>query len=200
EDLYYRLRVFPLRVPSLRERGRDIFELADFFTVSLAADLGLEPLTFSKAAQKALLAYSWPGNVRELKNFIERMLILYAGKEIQVADLPPEFKAGKGRQLTGQGAEPRPPGRPGAAEAEAVEGGGGPEGADDSDDADPDDDALLALDALQDFKSARSAFEARFLAAKLKEHDGNISRLAEAIGLERSHLSRKLKLYNIQGS
>ena len=51
-----------------------------------------------------------------------------------------------------------------------------------------------------DFKSARSAFEAHFLAAKLQEYDGNISRLAEAIGLERSYLYRKLKFYNIQGT
>jgi two-component system nitrogen regulation response regulator NtrX len=50
------------------------------------------------------------------------------------------------------------------------------------------------------FKTARNAFEAHFLAAKLQEYGGNISRLAEAIGLERSYLSRKLKQYNIQGS
>ena len=186
EDLYYRLRVFPLGIPPLRRRGDDLFLLAGHFAESLARDLGLAPVSFSKAARKALLAYTWPGNVRELRNFIERMLILHAGEEIQAADLPPEFKADAKESKADKSA------------AQALR-----------DDGQNDDaaafEAGLGADIVQgdlpdDFKSARSLFEARFLAARLKEYDGNISRLAEAIGLERSHLSRKLKLYNIQGS
>lgn len=171
EDLYYRLRVFPLHVPPLRERGNDLFLLADHFVATLAQDLGLAPVSFSSDAKKALLAYSWPGNVRELRNFIERMLILHAGEQVTRAMLPAEFKnTDKAR-----------PGR-------------------DADPAGPDQRRLPDKALPADFKSARSAFEAQFLASKLQEHDGNISRLAEAIGLERSYLSRKLKMYNIQGT
>ncbi|MDR0339627.1 MAG: sigma-54 dependent transcriptional regulator [Desulfovibrio sp.] len=177
EDLYYRLRVFPLHMPALRERGDDIFLLADFFSATLAQDLGLAPVGFSKNAKKVLLGYAWPGNVRELRNFLERMLILYPGKEIDVDDLPLEFQAQRGKS----GALREPPRDLAPAGVEEASG-------------------LSAASLPEDFKLARNAFEAHFLAAKLKEYDGNISRLAEAIGLERSYLSRKLKLYNIQGS
>jgi len=163
EDLYYRLRVFPLRVPALRERGKDILLLADYFNATLAQDLALAPVSFTQGVQKALLAYPWPGNVRELRNFLERMLILHSGQDIRPEDLPAEFHSGQAKQ-------PQAP---------------------------QSSDTAGTVDA--SFKTARNAFEAHFLAAKLQEYGGNISRLAEAIGLERSYLSRKLKQYNIQG-
>ena len=173
EDLYYRLRVFPLHVPPLRERGEDIFLLADYFAATLAQDLALAPVAFAADAKKALLAYAWPGNVRELRNFMERMIILHAGETVSRAMLPPEFKTAVDKAR----------------------------GAKESDPAEPEQGLILPGSPMPaDFKSARSAFEAHFLAAKLQEYDGNISRLAEAIGLERSYLSRKLKMYNIQGT
>ena len=92
EDLYYRLRVFPLHVPALRERGDDILLLAGYFTSALAQELALMPVSFSPEARVALLAYGWPGNVRELRNFLERMLILHEGEEISFAKLPQEFQ------------------------------------------------------------------------------------------------------------
>lgn len=181
EDLYYRLRVFPLHVPPLRERGQDILLLTEYFTTTLAQELALAPVTFTPDAKKNLLAYSWPGNVRELRNFLEHMLILRAGREIQAADMPHEFKTAAKFQppaaATGNDTSLAP-----AAEY------GKPLSL-------PEDENLSS-----NFKAARSAFEARFLATKLQEYDGNISRLAEAIGLERSYLYRKLKLYNIQGN
>ncbi len=177
EDLYYRLRVFPLEVPPLRKRGSDILLLADYFNATLAQDLGLAPVSFSPGAQKAMLAYAWPGNVRELRNFLERMLILHSGQQIPQEKLPSEFQAQQNR-----GSSP-PEGENGAAMPDADGGLTLPQ---------------QALDA--GFKTARNAFEAHFLAAKLQEYGGNISRLAEAIGLERSYLSRKLKQYNIQGA
>ena len=196
EDLYYRLRVFPLHVPPLRERGEDILLLADYFTATLAQDLALAPVSFAPSARRALLAYPWPGNVRELRNFLERMLILHSGKEIDLSRLPAEFHATAppraGFQAPGETQIPLLPGP--AAPATQEQGGPGSR---------PEPEAGFALppESLDgDFKSARSAFEARFLAAKLQEYDGNISRLAEAIGLERSYLYRKLKSYNIQGT
>ncbi|MDL2266366.1 sigma-54 dependent transcriptional regulator [Desulfovibrio sp. OttesenSCG-928-G15] len=187
EDLYYRLKVFPLYVPPLRERGEDVFLLMDFFTATLAQDLALAPVTFSTDAKKALRAYAWPGNVREVRNFIERMLILHSGNEVSAKQLPEEF-------LNAQAKPQRAFEGKSSGQAAKKADAGKAEYADDEQEG-----LHLPPDALDtNFKNARSAFEAHFLAAKLKEFDGNISRLAEAIGLERSYLSRKLKQYNIQ--
>jgi anaerobic nitric oxide reductase transcription regulator len=71
-DLYHRLSVYPLRVPALRERGRDVLLLAGYFLEENRARLGLRNLRLSGDAQKALLAHDWPGNVRELEHLIGR--------------------------------------------------------------------------------------------------------------------------------
>ena len=78
-DLYYRLNVFPLEVPPLRERGSDIDQLAKFFVTRYARNLGKKITGISEATTQKLLSYSWPGNVRELQNLIERALILCTG-------------------------------------------------------------------------------------------------------------------------
>ena len=78
-DLYYRLNVFPLNVPPLRERCSDIDQLARFFVSRYARSLGKKITDISEAATQKLLSYSWPGNVRELQNVIERALILSSG-------------------------------------------------------------------------------------------------------------------------
>lgn len=71
-DLYHRLSVYPLRVPALRERGRDVLLLAGYFLEENRARMGLRSLRLGAEAQKALLAYAWPGNVRELEHLIGR--------------------------------------------------------------------------------------------------------------------------------
>jgi DNA-binding NtrC family response regulator len=76
EDLYHRLAVILIKVPSLKERKKDIPLLVDYFTENLLADQGLDPKTFSKAAINQLMDYPWTGNIRELKNVIERLMIL----------------------------------------------------------------------------------------------------------------------------
>ena len=78
-DLYYRLNVFPLEVPPLRERRSDIDQLARFFVSRYARNLGKKLTGISPAATQKLLSYSWPGNIRELQNLIERALILCNG-------------------------------------------------------------------------------------------------------------------------
>jgi formate hydrogenlyase transcriptional activator len=78
-DLYYRLNVFPLEVPPLRERRSDIDQLARFFVSRYARNLGKKLTGISTAATQKLLSYSWPGNIRELQNVIERALILSNG-------------------------------------------------------------------------------------------------------------------------
>src|SRR5499427_6660679 len=76
EDLYHRLAVLPLKLPPLRDRGRDVLILAARYLARVCADSGLPPKRFSPEAEQRLLAYTWPGNVRELGNVIERMALL----------------------------------------------------------------------------------------------------------------------------
>jgi DNA-binding NtrC family response regulator len=75
-DLYYRLNVFPLCMPPLRERGNDICQLASFFVETFCRRLGKPLKTISGQAMQALLAYTWPGNIRELEHVIERTVLL----------------------------------------------------------------------------------------------------------------------------
>src|SRR6478672_4774665 len=83
-DLYYRLNVFPLQVPPLRERRSDIDQLATFFVSRYARNLGKKITGISEATRQKLLSYSWPGNIRELQNLIERALILSTGPILEL--------------------------------------------------------------------------------------------------------------------
>jgi two-component system response regulator HydG len=93
EDLWFRLRVVPLRLPPLRERREDIPLLVQHFVQKQALRLGRPPLAPDAAATRALLDHAWPGNIRELEHAIERGLLLARGDAITVADLPPELSA-----------------------------------------------------------------------------------------------------------
>jgi PAS domain S-box-containing protein len=84
EDLFYRLSVFPVDVPPLREREEDIIQLAQHFLEVTCNDFGREQLTLTRAQAENLLDYSWPGNVRELKNVIERAVILSPGNVLRL--------------------------------------------------------------------------------------------------------------------
>lgn len=172
EDLYYRLRVVPLHLPPLRERGGDIELLLSAFTDQLCRVHGCKPPVYVPETLDRLNRYPWPGNVRELRNFAERMVILYGGRNVLPVDLPPEMA------LSAQEEQPA-----GEAASAACESSFLPES--------------TVLDPDLDFKKARAVFEARYLEAKLHECGGNITRLAETIGLERSYLHRKLKGYGI---
>ena len=83
-DLYYRLNVFPLEVPPLRDRRSDIPQLAMFFMARYSRNLGKKMEGISTAASESLKNYSWPGNVRELQNVIERALILSSGRFLEL--------------------------------------------------------------------------------------------------------------------
>jgi DNA-binding NtrC family response regulator len=94
QDLYYRLNVFPVHVPSLRERLEDIPLLADHFLRRFTRKHGVKVTGFSESARAALLAYRWPGNVRELQNTVERAVILSeSGRPVTAAalGLPADF-------------------------------------------------------------------------------------------------------------
>ncbi|MCW5978019.1 MAG: sigma-54-dependent Fis family transcriptional regulator [Bryobacteraceae bacterium] len=87
EDLYYRLNMFPIEIPPLRDRGEDALRLARFFLERAARSLGKRPLRIAPEAEDVLRRYDWPGNVRELENLMERMAIL-SEDAIEAADLP----------------------------------------------------------------------------------------------------------------
>jgi two-component system response regulator HydG len=92
EDLYYRLNVFHIELPALRERREDIPVLANFFRERFARRLGKRVERFSERAQYDLMRYDYPGNVRELENAIQRAVTLAEGSEIGHFDLPPTFR------------------------------------------------------------------------------------------------------------
>jgi transcriptional regulator with GAF, ATPase, and Fis domain len=89
EDLYYRLNVFSLHLPPLRERREDIPELAERFLGEIGEREHGRPLGISGEALEILRRYSWPGNIRELRNVIERAMVVCEERIIRIADLPP---------------------------------------------------------------------------------------------------------------
>ncbi len=167
EDLFFRLNVVPLHVPSLRERKDDIELLVRHFIDVAAAENGLRTKRLAEPALVALQAYDWPGNVRELRNVIERMVILSDG-DLEFDDVPPEVR--------------------GTPESPAS--------------ADPDS-TLVDLTAgpvpegmtLREF---REAVERAFICKRLVEHAWNVSRTAASLGVERTHLHKKMKVLGIQ--
>lgn len=90
-DLFFRLNVVPLEIPSLHQRSDDIEVLAKHFFNHFSEAHSLQAPVFSKHALKSLRAYKWPGNVRELRNLCERLSILLAGRTIEPENLPHEF-------------------------------------------------------------------------------------------------------------
>ncbi len=198
EDLYYRLKVFPLTVPPLRARAGDIALLIEDFVDTLSRRGGCKRAVFSPETLAVLQTYPWPGNVRELKNFVERMLILAGGREITPDRLPPDITS----QATVTAAPTPVAPTPAAPQAPVAGPLAGTAAVSDDDIPVADIPDTEIPDTFQagplDLKAARAAFEARFLEAKLREFGGNVSKLAEAVGLDRSSLYRKLKGYGIQ--
>jgi transcriptional regulator with PAS, ATPase and Fis domain len=93
QDLYYRLNVFSIASPPLRERGDDITLLAEAFLKKNNETLGKEISGFSEEVKETLLSYDWPGNVRELKNIVERACILTSGRLIALENIPSELRS-----------------------------------------------------------------------------------------------------------
>ncbi len=95
EDLYYRLCVVPVRVPSLRERREDIRPLAEYFLGEFCTRNNFKPKRFDPAVFEELEDYSWPGNIRELRNTVERMAILTRGDVLEAESVPVEIRIAK---------------------------------------------------------------------------------------------------------
>jgi Nif-specific regulatory protein len=93
EDLYYRINVFPLFIPALRDRSPDVPLLANHFVLRYAAEYGKRVSGVSAEALRMLAAHSWPGNVREFQNVIERGVLVCKGGLIEPCDLPPPLRS-----------------------------------------------------------------------------------------------------------
>ena len=101
-DLYYRLNVFPVHLPSLREREDDVPLLVQYFVDKYAAKIGKPIDTVSRETIRKLKSYTWPGNIRELENVIERSVILSNGSVLEVED---EFLVPSSNSLERKGEE-----------------------------------------------------------------------------------------------
>jgi two-component system nitrogen regulation response regulator NtrX len=157
EDLYFRLNVVPIFVPSLRERQDDIPALAEHFMAMLATEYGRRPKRLATEAAARLRQYPWPGNVRELRNVIERLIIMVQGDTITAQDLG--FLGRDGADGVPEPASPSGPLRP--------------------------------------LSEARDEFEKDYILQTLAAQQGNMSRTAEVLGVERSNLYKKLRAFGV---
>jgi len=165
EDLFYRLDVFPIETPALRNRATDIGPLIAHQIEALKAS----GLSFSERAIAQLQKQPWPGNVRELMNLVERMSILYAGKEVDVPQLPEKYRFGAESDVAAESAASRV----GAIERALPE-----EGID-----------------LKDFL-ART--EIQMIEDALDRTNGVVAKAAELLGLGRTTLVEKMKKLGIE--
>ncbi|HTR54739.1 MAG TPA: sigma-54 dependent transcriptional regulator, partial [Kofleriaceae bacterium] len=168
EDLYFRLNVVPIRSPDLRERADDIALLVESFVRECCDENGLGYKPVDEPVFERLKQYDWPGNVRELRNVVERLVIM-SDDVIREKDLPPYLGG------------PRP-----ASRSADKSGPGTGSGAID-----------LGRYAGKSLREFREEIESEFIRIRLAEFDWNISRTAQALGIERTNLHKKLRALGI---
>ncbi len=180
EDLYFRLNVFPIRSPSLRERTEDIALLAQFFMDAFSRENGTKPKPINPDVLDRLAARKWPGNVRELKNVVERMAIL-SGDNVTVADLPedPHESPFEDEAADAGGAHAHELDVPDDGGGEAA--GKGPEPG-----------------QYPTLREHREQSERKYIVDMLKVTGWNISRAAVVLGVERTNLHKKIRGYGIK--
>lgn len=182
DDLFFRLNVFPLRSPSLRERVEDIPLLALAFMQQFAKENGTKPKPIDDAVLGALVARKWPGNVRELKNVVERMAIL-SGDRVTIADLPEDpHESPFGEE------------EPGAESVGAFEGDEA-QGATDEAALSKPPPVAGQYPTLREFREQQ---ERKYIVDTLKLTGWNISRTAVVLGVERTNLHKKIRGYAIK--
>lgn len=186
EDLFYRLSVFPLEMPALREHLDDLSELVDEFNHRLSRR-GLGSVRFSAGAMNALHNYAWPGNVRELYNLVERLSILYPHSEVRVGDLPEKYR---GQQIveevrgaallslmTGQPATPTEP--MAAVSSESL---------------------MMLPEGGLDLKDHLADIEVGLIRQALDVTGGVVAHAAKLLRMQRTTLVEKLRKYGLQPS
>ncbi len=178
EDLYYRLNVFPIELPALRERGDDIPQLIDMLIGRLRSQ-GLGALAFHPVAIDSLKQYPWPGNIRELANLVERLAIMHPNGIIGVSELPEKFRLVD---------EPHPERyRRGARDTATA----------DTASAAPLPDLALLPDAGLDLKSHLELIEQRLIEQALDSCENVVARSADLLQIRRTTLVEKMRKYGI---
>ncbi|HSB69633.1 MAG TPA: sigma-54 dependent transcriptional regulator [Candidatus Methylomirabilis sp.] len=158
QDLYYRLNVFPIRIPPLRERPDDIPLLISHFAEKHARKMnrritGVEPRTMAR-----LMTHAWPGNVRELENVVQRMMVVSKSDTLDLDALPPEIR-GDAKDGTGK-----------------------------------------AKDLKDLARESAEVVEKRAIQDALATSEGNVTRAAQALGISRATLQKRMKSYGLRGS
>jgi len=167
-DLYHRLSVYPLRVPSLRERGRDVLLLAGFFLEENRARMGLRSLRLNPQAQKLLVGYGWPGNVRELEHLISRATLKALSAHVERPRILTIEAQSLGLEEHASRAEPDA-----IHEAPLVNSGEG-------------------------LKESLDAYQKILIAKALTRHHGKWADAARELGIDRANLSRLAKRLGIR--
>ena len=185
EDLYFRLNVIPVNAPALRERPEDIPLLAETFIAEYCAENGLPKKKFNSRVLELLVRYPWPGNVRELRNQVERMVIMCPATEVRVEDCSSEIRAGlppvalsrRGERV--EDVERRAWDLPPVDSASAS--------------------ALASVaTARKTLQEARKEFERNMILDALEHNEWNVSRAADALGLERTNLHKKINQFGLR--
>jgi DNA-binding NtrC family response regulator len=178
EDLFYRLNVIHIQMPTLRDRKEDIPALVEHFLVKYRYTPGAIPTTITEDALRRLMEHDWPGNVRELENAIERAVVLTRGNPITREQLPfEEVNAVSDRRRGG-----RPARRRAGAGAEPASVGAGSNGSGNGDGS---------------FKDAVESLEKRLIKDALDRAGGNRTKAAEDLGIYRRLLYAKIKEYGL---
>lgn len=172
-DLFYRLNVVPLHVPPLRERAIDVPLIARHLLERQAARIGRSPDVLAEDAAEALMTHPWPGNVRQLRNVLEAASIFAEDSKITAEDIARVLEAGPGMGQRG-------PAGPAAASS------GGSSTAFET---------PFEAATFEDFKNEA---EALFFRTRLDRNNGNVKRTAEELGMQRSHLYKKLDRYDLK--
>ncbi len=189
EDLYYRLNVFPIQIPPLRDRLEDMPVLIEHLAERQQQDNGRR-VRLSKEAINCLMRCRWPGNVRELSNLLERLAILYPNQLIAPKDLPERYRITDSSDWFGTGLqvqdEPEPEFRFGGAQATT-----------EIDEEHEDEHEILPLGGL-DLKDHLSAIEVGLIRKAMEEADGTVAEAARLLRMRRTTLVEKLRKYRLQ--
>jgi len=182
EDLYYRLNVFPVLVPSLRDRTGDIAPLARHFIERFAAEENKAVSSLTPQASQLLEKFNWPGNVRQLENTIFRAVVLCDGASLDVCDFP-QIAAAMGVEAV-QRQNPVTAPVPGGLSAPALPATSAF--------------ALNATDASGHIRKFEE-MESEIIRMAIARYDGHMSEVARRLGIGRSTLYRKLKEFGLEG-
>ncbi|HTT82710.1 MAG TPA: sigma-54 dependent transcriptional regulator [Rhizomicrobium sp.] len=183
EDLYYRLNVFPIRVPSLRERREDIAELARHFIARFAAEENKQIAGLSAEAGELLQNFDWPGNVRQLENTIFRAVVLCDSATLDICDFP-QIAAAAGVEIRPKRIAAIPVAIQVPAAEEVVRASEPPP---------------FAISATNDSGHMRKLEEIEYevIRMAIDHYDGHMSEIARRLGIGRSTLYRKLKEFGL---